>query len=463
MNLPADFVEYLAQLRDIAVSLRNEGESQGTSSNLGDYADRLDDLTRQLAWKLQHNSSDVELNLLSEIGLMLARAVDIQQVLEAIVDRLHEVIPYSAAGIFVTSRDSDKLRGQVLRGYDPSSFERVQQKVDEGLLGWVISKGETLNIRDVRKDSRYIQAREATRSELVVPIVFGDEVLGAINVEDDKIDSFTETHITLVKDLASHAAIAIDRAHTHDQIIAASKLARELSIARTIQTNLLPTVKPEIDGFDIAGLNIPSHAVGGDYFDFIPLGDDNFGIIIADVAGKGVPAGLVMAGLRAALRTRVETTYSIREILEMVNRFLLDSTGAEAFVTAFYGVLNLSNDVFTYSNAGHNPPLLFRQGGEMIELEEGGPLLGVLPEPEFNVGMVELKSGDALVLHTDGIVEAGGDCGEEFGEDRFFEVLRTNLNAQASELIDAIIDATERWYDRQSEPDDRTLIVVKKL
>lgn len=209
-------------------------------------------------------------------------------------------------------------------------------------------------------------------------------------------------------------------------------------------------------------MNVPSLEVGGDYYDVIRISKEDVGLVIADVAGKGVGAGLVMSGLRAALRARIETDYSIRHVVADINRFLVESTGAERFVTAFYGVLHLPTGRFTYVNAGHNPPVLIVPSGEVKILAPSGPVLGVIPEAQYEQRFVDLEPGAALVMVTDGILEAGGEAGEEYGEERLIELVKAKLADPANRLVRWIDQEAVAYHAGRGDMDDRTVIVVKR-
>lgn len=169
-----------------------------------------------------------------------------------------------------------------------------------------------------------------------------------------------------------------------------------------------------------------------------------------------------MSGIRAALRTRVETTYSIKKVVHGVNRFLYESTGPESFVTAFYGVLDSLTNRFTYVNAGHNPPLLRHADGRIVYLQAGGPLLGVMKQAVYEKAVAHLEPGAILVMYTDGIVEAGGDVGEEYGEERVEQIVTALKNEPAAVIAREIEKEAALWNQHRGEHDDRTVIVLKR-
>lgn len=458
----------LTSLRDFRESLETASRGAGGETLLREIAGRLPEMERVLAQILQGLEFQTEFDLLRDTALLLAKAVDEDQVLSAILEGLKTAIPYEAAGIFLIRDDPERggssIRAQKIFGYPKEllAYDKFRQKVDEGILGWVIRNAEAELVDNVLEDPRYIMARSETRSEIAAPIISKGVVIGCINLEADRVGAFRVDSLRLLENLASYAAVALDRAQIHRELVQARELERELDIARQIQMNLLPKSAPVFEGYDIAGLNVPSLQIGGDYYDYIQIENKDLGLVVADVAGKGVAAGLVMSGLRAALRARVETIYSIKRVLSDINRFLVESTGADRFVTAAYGVLNRPTGRFTFVNAGHNPSLLLHPDGREEWLRTGGPLLGVLSEARFEHGFVDLLPGSILVMYTDGIVEAGGDVGEEYGGERLVRLVQSLRNESARVIARAIEREAVAYNGGRGELDDRTVIVVKR-
>jgi sigma-B regulation protein RsbU (phosphoserine phosphatase) len=205
---------------------------------------------------------------------------------------------------------------------------------------------------------------------------------------------------------------------------------------------------------------LASLEVGGDSYDAIRITETQLGLLVADVAGKGVPAALILASFQAALRSEVRHHYEIRGVMANVNRLLCESTRPEQFVTAIYGVLDATDGAFTYSNGGHNPPVLLRRDGAIEWLRDGGLILGIDPDARYQQGRVTLSSGDLLVLYTDGVVEAVDAFGEEFGTDRFVQVLRTHAEGEARTIRLALEEAVLRHCGGKAQ-DDVTLLVLR--
>ena len=240
------------------------------------------------------------------------------------------------------------------------------------------------------------------------------------------------------------------------------KIEHELAIARNIQQSFLPAHCPNIDGIDIGSIAIPALQVGGDFYDFIPLNGDRLGFVIADVAGKGMPAALLMALSCALIRVISSEDISIQGVLEKTNQRIQEYSTEGYFVTVFYAILDPEGKRLEYIRAGHNPPLLYRsESDEIFFLEGRGVGLGVFDEINVETRKIDLISGDILVLFTDGVTEAVNSQKEEFGSTRLSELLRQNRSAKAQEIIEKIEKEIETFADGEPQFDDITIVVIK--
>jgi serine phosphatase RsbU (regulator of sigma subunit) len=266
---------------------------------------------------------------------------------------------------------------------------------------------------------------------------------------------------------ASFNAMAQAVKKGREEAILRAHLESELDTARTIQEKLLPHEMPRFHGFEIAGTSIPSKQVGGDYFDFLDLGEGQLGIAIADVSGKGIPAALLMANLQASLHAQTFETEKVADVTARINNLLVKSTDSNMFVTFFYGLLDRNRSTFTSTNAGHNHPLLLRSDLTMEFLAKGGLVLGFLPDQKYDQQTTTLQPGDVLVLYTDGITEARTPDKEEageklFGEDRLVRVIEENAGHSAREIQAAILNAVSEHTKNTPQGDDITLVVIKR-
>jgi phosphoserine phosphatase RsbU/P len=250
---------------------------------------------------------------------------------------------------------------------------------------------------------------------------------------------------------------------TQTQKVIASQLREqehEIAEARAIQEGLLPKEIPQLPGYQIAATWQSARVVGGDYFDVLPLGKEMLGLCIADVAGKGMPAALLMSNLQAAVRGLASSSLAPDELCVRLNTLLCRNMASDRFVTFFYAQLDGSTRSLRYVSAGHNPPFVMHEDGSHDRLREGGCVLGVFPEQTFGLGSVGLRSGDVVVLFTDGVTEARGSGDDEFGDDRLLAVLAEHRASSVGEIQTKILKAASDfthgpWHD------DATLLVLR--
>jgi PAS domain S-box-containing protein len=240
------------------------------------------------------------------------------------------------------------------------------------------------------------------------------------------------------------------------------KVQEELRLASEIQAKLMPNEFPQVEGYDFAGKNIPSKEVGGDYFDFIQIDDSKIAVCLGDVSGKGMPASLLMANLQAAVRGQTFLKASPNECQTSANSLIYQNTDMERYVTFFYGILDTKNQSLTFSNAGHEFPLVLSKDGKKETLETGGLILGYLPNYIFEEETIHLKPFDIFVTFSDGIIEAQNENEEQFGAENMISVIKTNQFLSAKEIIDKVFEAVYEFCADHELIDDLSLIVIKK-
>ncbi len=413
--------------------------------------------------------SELRYRLLLELSQRISRTLDLQVVLDDLLHVLRSTVPYDAAGVFVLNRavplirktDPNLIAGMAQVGFDDPLVDDPMLRSGKGIIGHVIHTGETVNLPDVTKEPRYVAGRAATRSELAVPIVSEAGTIGCLNVESDRPTFFTSADEELVQFFASAAALSIGKALLHREVLDKQRLEDQLRVAHEVQSGLLPGAPPDLPGYDIAAVNIPSHAIGGDYYDYVSLGDGRLGLVVADVSGKGIPAALIMASFRALLRTQMKRRSRLPGLAAELNAAVLEFRDASRFVTAVCAVLEDDGRV-RYVNCGHNPPLLLGAGGGREMLRRGGAALGLFAGEQFREGTARLEPGDSLVLYTDGVVEPTDEHETEFGTDRLEAAVRSVADRPASEALRAVIEATRAFSGREHYDDDFTLVVVKR-
>ena len=405
----------------------------------------------------------LEKETLLEVEKSLSSSLDLDEVLELILDSLLKVVRYDAVAIFLIDKRKQEIEHIKARGFAPALEPDLQLKIGQGLAGWVAQTQKSLIVPNVKEDPRYIEARVETQSGMVVPIMTNQRIIGVFSIESNKLNAYDEDALELLDAFASLAAISIERTRQHQEILEKRKLEEELSIARRIQKTFLPNRNPQMPGFDISGINIPSEKVGGDYYDFIPIIENQSGIAIGDVSGKGIPAALIMASFRASLIAEIRNNYAIRSIMFKVNNLLFESTESDIYVTAVYGVLDTKNKIFTFTNGGHNAPIFRHADGRMEYLLEGGVALGTFENSKYEERPLGLISGDIIVFYTDGVTEAKNEKEEEFGTKRLKQVINDSTRLSASDIQKNIYQAVKDFAGNLPQADDLTMIVIKVL
>jgi sigma-B regulation protein RsbU (phosphoserine phosphatase) len=416
-----------------------------------------------------------KLRMLLDITKTISRSLDLDEVLNLVMDTLDSLIPYDAAGIYLVQcsgpvpeweggpDESCVFHTQAVRGYDIDDLQELGLKMGEGLIGHVALSGKPFISLNVREEPRYINARARTRSEMVAPIISNNEVIGVFDLESDELNAYSKDDLEVLMLLASQVAIIIEKVMLHDSLLEKQRLQTQLEVARQVQLELLPARDPELEGFDISAYNFPTEEVSGDYYDWVRIFDDQIGIVIADVSGKGVPAALLMAFLRASLRAATHIGYAPHISMSKVNYLLWESIERNQFVTSFYGILDASNRTLAYSNAGHNPPLVMEADGKAHFEERGGVPLGMFRDSRYYEYYMTLEPGQVLVLYTDGATEAMNPVNDEYGRDRLVEAVRQCRHLSAREMIDFIHRDVINWTDGLGAHDDVTFFIVKAL
>jgi sigma-B regulation protein RsbU (phosphoserine phosphatase) len=333
----------------------------------------------------------------------------------------------------------------------------------------VLNEKTSLLVVDALSDSdlagRNSIVMQGVRSIIAAPLQTGNEVIGLLYVDlTNPTRWFSRDDLNLLAVMANIAAIRIRHAHLIEVEAAERLHSRELSQAAEIQRGLLPRSAPVVAGLDLAGYNLPCHTVGGDYFDYLPYGEGKLAVVVGDVAGKGMPAALLMASLQAHAQALTEFgDGDVGGLVARLNKAVKARSPGNRFITLFLAVFDPEASTLTYSNAGHNPPMLLRASGEVEKLEEGGLALGMFAGAQYGQRSVPFHAGDLLILYSDGVVEAcpvGED--EEFGEERLVRIVRDNAATDLPLVIDRIMGNLRTWSRDGSFADDVTLVLARR-
>jgi sigma-B regulation protein RsbU (phosphoserine phosphatase) len=329
---------------------------------------------------------------------------------------------------------------------------------------------EPLLVEDVEADNSDTCEAEWLRSEgfrghAVVPLVVDSRSIGVLMIDVRQPRLWNQDEVRFLRLMANQAAIAIEQARLHREEIERQRLDQELAVGRQIQLSMLPEGRPALPGWAFDAFYQPARQVGGDFYDFFELPGEpgRLGIVIADVADKGVPAALMMALSRAVIRAAALEGRGPAATLRQANQLILKDSRDSLFVTAFYGVLDTGSGRLTYANAGHNRPLWLRlETGEVRELAARGIALGAIEEAELEERAIDLAPGDLLVLYTDGVTEAMDVEGEPFGVERLRQVVAAHSEASPEQVVAAVDGAVSDFTGDVPQSDDIALFVVRQ-
>jgi sigma-B regulation protein RsbU (phosphoserine phosphatase) len=326
----------------------------------------------------------------------------------------------------------------------------------------------SLMVTDAQVDSALRDQRSIVfhrvRSMMAVPLQTRQEVIGLIYVDNGAvIRPFSKEDLDLLTVMANVAAIRIEHARLAAIEQAEKLMQLELAQASEIQQSLLPADGPQCPGYDVAGYNLPCQAVGGDYYDFLSYRDDRLGLVVGDVAGKGLPAAIMMSSLQARVQMLCETGPDPAQAVTILNRTLAERCPPGRFITLIYVLLDPRTGTVSYSNAGHNYPILIRQDGRVEQLRRGALVLGIQPDVTYELSETSLEAGDMLALYSDGVTEARRVSGEEFGERGLTEFLVARRSDPCSEVVSDLVQHVRQWCGQPSFHDDFTVVLLRRV
>ena len=399
-----------------------------------------------------------------DIAGLLAGTLDLQEILDRTARTVCEVMRVKACSIRLLDEAAGSLAVRAVHNLSREYLNKGQVIVGENPIDAAAIRGEMVHITDAPTDprTRYPQQakKEGIVSGLVCGMIYRGKVVGVLRVYTGEPVTFTPFDESLLRAVASQAAAAIINARLLAETLEAERYARQIAYAGEVQRRMIPAEPPTFKHVEIGAVYRPTFNVGGDFYDFIRLAEGNLGVGIADVSGKGVPASLLMASLRSALRVYAYFTYDIDRIMAGVNQHVCRETTIGEFATVFYGVLSPNGRRLTYCNAGHVPPMLLRHG-RIEYLATGGMVVGVDPDAGFAVDPLQLRAGDVLLLYTDGATEALNFSEEPFGRERLEASLLRYADQSAPLITKNILWDIRRFRGLADRTDDLTLVALK--
>ncbi len=313
-----------------------------------------------------------------------------------------------------------------------------------------------------RAGSSLADELERRKAQLILPLKDADHLLGFLALtEKESGYRYNAEDISMLGVISNQLVTVLTNARLYADSLEKQRMEEELNMARQIQLDLLPKNPPRSAHLDIFAYSLPSRTIGGDFYDFIPKDDGIFGMVIADASGKGMPAALLVAQIQAMIRSEVANNTEIAKILYNINRYVVESTSSERFVTLFYAEFNPGTGELRYANAGHNYPILAKADGRLQNLDTGGILLGAFPGACYQETSIRLEPDDMLFLYTDGLSEAQDDKETEFGEERIRDFVRQNRDGSSREIVTKILEIVREFDPTDPPRDDTTLIAMK--
>ena len=408
-----------------------------------------------------------ELRRLYDTSLDINSQLEISKLLNLIIQRAAGLLNGESGNFYFYDENTNTLVPTALFGQH--TIESVNRLAPgEGATGRVFLSGQPLVVQDYDAWEGRVPRVPVGRYGRVlhVPIKRGEQVIGVVSVNRSKsAPAYTDDDVRLLSLFASQAAIAIENARLYQVAVEKARLERELDMARTLQSGLIPRTLPQIPGWDFAAHWQPAREVSGDFYDLFPLARaTRYGLMIADVSDKGMPAALFMTLTRAIVRTSVIATRSPAHCIAHANRLICADTTNGMFVTLFYGQCNPKTGEMVYVNAGHNPPLLYRKRKDQLsELARTGMALGIEEKGVYNQQTIKLSHGDFVLLYTDGVTEAINAEEQEFGVERLRQVILEQRRASTAEMLTALEKAVGAFVGDTPQSDDIAVVIVKRL
>ena len=406
-----------------------------------------------------------ELSFLNELSGTIGSLFNSKEIMQMIIKKSIRSIHAEQGAIILVDEEGDQEMKTLVRSMI-SYGSRKPFSLHQSLLGWMHINKKPISIADPHKDEQFpeIGWDKSLRTIACVPLIVKSKLTGILSVFNKREGrEFTVEDLRLLSIIASQSAQVVENARLYEEEQALMKLQEEARLAREIQINLLPKSAPDVPGYDIAGKSVPAFSVGGDYYDFITTDEDKIAVCLGDISGKGMPAAMLMSNLQATIRSQALVSGAVHACICSSNKLLFQSTDINKYATCFYGNLDIRKNEFCYTNAGHNPPVLFKKTSKPILLKTGGPVLGFIDNLDYKDETVSFDPGDMCVIYSDGITEAMDTLENEFGEKKLKALIKENLDLSSGEIIEKIIEAVNKHSRGVPQSDDITVVVIKRI
>lgn len=402
------------------------------------------------------------LTLLNEIARELSSILNLDELLGRIAELLRRLIDYQMFSILLLDSAGEKLQHRFSLRFNENIHLKHEIALGLGLVGHAAETRQAVLVADVKKDPRYIELNPETRSELAVPLIYKDKVIGILDLEHTRRGFFTEEHKRTITTLAAQVAIAIENARLYEEIARQERqLERDLSLARELQMRLLPPARPTLESLEVAARFVPARAIGGDLYDFVPYSMSRLGIAIGDVSGKGAPAAIYAALVSGILRSHAPAEPGPAEMLVAVNASLAERRIEAHFVSIIYAVWDDQRRTLSVANSGLPRPIYVHAGKKNEAIEATGLPLGLFDEADYDEFEFNMKPGDMFVFFSDGILDARNRQGELFGRGRVDQVISACGGASADCVVDSLFQAVAEHSAGVETFDDQTVVAIR--
>ncbi len=435
-------------------------------SNLGAYALLGEASSVPQSLFLSHPEQAKTLALLYEVSRELTSILDREELLRRVAERIKKIVKYDVFSVMLWNEPTQHLESIFAMCCGDSIAARMRVPLHKGLTGTAAGERRVLRINDVTEDPRYIHCESGVvaRSELVVPLLLCDRLIGVLDLESSEPHAFTLEHERMLSTLGSYVAVALENARLYQEARESERRMRsELDTAREIQRQLLPTGAREVPGLDLAAAYVPARELGGDFYDFLPYGQGRLGFMLGDVSGKGTAAALYGSLAIGTVREIVvDHAWEPACMLALLNQRLLGARLDSRFIAMLFAVFDASTRKLTLANAGGPYPLLVRNGLVQPIRLEGVPL-GLIPDTQYDEKTIDVEPGDVVLFASDGILESENAAQEEFGPERLRSLLAAISQGDSARAIaDRILAETDNHSGTDTAPhDDRTLVVLR--
>ncbi len=422
--------------------------------------DQLANANKELANRVK------ELTVLYDISMNSNNSYDLSEIFNSAMNSISSVLGVERCSLFLYNKNDNTLVHHASIGIPELMHSQYSVNINEGIMGQVYNDNYPIMVPDIETDFRfsaYKKSKYKTNSFLCIPLIINEKCAGVLNLSDKKNgDIFNSTDLLICTSIGSTITSAYNTFKLNQELINQERIKKELETAVAIQRRILPKSFNNPGNAKIAGLSMPASSVGGDYYDFVTIDQDKFALIIADVSGKGIAAAIFAALTRNTLRSETKNFTSASEVFERANKDICMDSEAGMFVTSAIFMVDTREKTIHYVSAGHNAQVFIHHEDNRLELVKGkGVPLGVFDMSKYSENVMNYKEGDTLVLFTDGVVEANNDDHEEFGEDRFYDLVKATSHLECQDMLNAMKEELMEFSSKDHLFDDLTLMVVR--